>query len=85
MPTLNKHRESSGPRSTGSQITLLCVCLGFIGGGIGTLVALYLGMASWPDARLFILSGIALGLGLASALAPNLLNKQHREASAPKQ
>lgn len=82
---LNQHRESSGPRSTRSQITLLCVCLGCIGGGIGVLAALFLGMSSWPDARLFIASGVALGIGLASFLAPNLLSKQHREASAPKQ
>lgn len=82
---LNKHHESSGPGSTGSQITLLCVCLGFIDAGIGTLLALYAGVSSWPDARLFILPGAAIGLGLASFLAPNLLKPKHREASAPKQ
>lgn len=59
--------------------------LGFTGGGIGALVALFLGMSSWTDARLFVLSGAALGLGLASVLAPNLLKEKHREASAPKQ
>lgn len=57
----------------------------FMGGGIGTLSALYVGMSSWPDARLFILSGVAIGLGLAAVLAPNLLSPKHREASAPKQ
>lgn len=82
---LNKHRDSSGPRSTSSQITLVCVCLGFTGGGVGVLFALLFGASSWPDARLFVLSGVALGLGLASFLAPNLLSPKHREASAPKQ
>ena len=48
------------------------------------LVAILLGMSSWPDALLFFLSGIAIGLGLASPLAPNLLKPKHREASAPK-
>lgn len=57
----------------------------FTGGGIGALLALVFGMSSWPDARLFILLGIAVGLGLASVLAPNLLKPKHREASAPKQ
>jgi len=57
--------------------------LGFTGGGIGALLALVFGMSSWIDARLFILSGAAIGLGLAAALAPNLLATQDREASAP--
>lgn len=63
----------------------LFLLLGFTGGGVGVLLALYFGISSWPDARLFILTGIALGIGLASVLAPNLLNHNHREASAPKQ
>lgn len=57
----------------------------FTGSGIGALLALVFGRSSWPDARLFILSGAAIGLGLASVLAPNLLSPKHREASAPKQ
>lgn len=77
--------DNSHSCSPQSQCVWLYPLLGFIGGGIGTLVALYLGMTSWPDARLFVLSGVAIGLGLAAVLAPNLLNKQHREASAPKQ
>jgi H+/Cl- antiporter ClcA len=62
---------------------LLFLLLGFIGGGIGALLALFFGIRNWPDARLIILSGIAIGLALAAALAPNLLTPQDREASAP--
>lgn len=76
---------TSRSRSAQSQRAWLYLILGLTGGGIGTLVALYVGASSWPDARLFILSGVAIGLGLASFLAPNLLSPKHREASAPKQ
>lgn len=61
----------------------LFVLLGFTGGGIGALLALFFGITNWPGARLFTLSGIAIGLALAAALAPNLLTTQVREASAP--
>lgn len=78
-------RNAFRPGSTQSSRAWLYLLLGFTGGGIGALLALVFGMSSWPDARLFILSGIAIGLGLASFLAPNLLKPKHREASAPKQ
>lgn len=78
-------RSSAEPDPARSQRFWLFLLLGFTGGGIGALLALVFGMSSWPDARLFILSGIAIGIGLASVLAPNLLKKKHREASAPKQ
>lgn len=77
--------DTSRSRSAQSQRAWLYLILGLTGGGIGTLVALYVGVSSWPDARLFILSSVAIGLGLASSLAPNLLSPKHREASAPKQ
>ncbi|UJW80318.1 hypothetical protein [Hydrogenophaga sp. SL48] len=48
-------------------------------------MALFFGMSSWPDARLFVLVGAASGLALANALAPNLLKSRHREANAPEQ
>lgn len=76
--------DNSRSCSPQSQRVWLYPLLGFSGGGIGTLVALYLGMTSWPDARLFVVSGVAIGLGLAAGLAPNLLSPKHREASAPK-
>ena len=78
-------RNASRPGSAQSSRAWLYLLLGLTGGGIGVLLALVFGMSSWPDARLFILSGIAIGLGLASFLAPNLLKPKHREASAPKQ
>ena len=77
--------DTSRSRSAQSQRAWLYLILGLTGGGIGALLALVFGMSSWPDARLFILSGIAIGLGLAPFLAPNLLSPKHREASAPKQ
>lgn len=80
-----QNRSSAEPGPARSQRLWLFLLLGFTGGGIGVLLALYFGAPSWPDARLFIVTGIALGIGLASALAPNLLRPKHREASAPKQ
>ena len=80
-----QNRSSAEPDPARSQRLWLFLLLGFTGGGIGALLALFFGASSWPDARLFILSGIAIGLGLASVLAPNLLKEKHREASAPKQ
>lgn len=77
-------RDTTRTDSTKRQRIWIYVLLGFAGGGIGTFLALLFGMSSWSDARLFVVSGIALGLALASTLAPNLLITRHREASAPK-
>jgi hypothetical protein len=77
-------RDTSQSHSTRSQRVWLFLILGFTGSGVGALLALYFGMSSWPDARLFVMVGAASGLALASALAPNLLKPRHREAIAPK-
>jgi H+/Cl- antiporter ClcA len=76
--------DNSRSHSIQAQRVWLYLLLGFAGGGIGALLALYVGVTSWPDARLFVLSGVAIGLGLASLLAPSLLKEKHREASPPK-
>lgn len=68
----------------GSGKTLLFLLLGLAGGGLGALLALFAGAASWSDAKLFIVLGVAIGIALAAALAPNLLHTKDREASAPK-
>ncbi|MDQ7746258.1 hypothetical protein [Hydrogenophaga pseudoflava] len=81
---MEERLRSDAPTRSNWRVWLYLL-LGFTGGGIGALFALFFGASSWPDARLFILSGIAIGLGLASFLAPNLLSPKHREASAPKQ
>ncbi|MGS5089719.1 hypothetical protein ACVC7V_24815 [Hydrogenophaga sp. A37] len=75
--------HTSEPSSSQSQRAWLYLLLGFTGGGLGALLALFAGAASWPDAKLFIVLGVAIGIALAVALAPNLLKPRHREASAP--
>lgn len=79
--------EAREPKSPNWRVerALLFLLLGFVGGGVGVLIALFFDISSWLEARLFIGSGVAIGLGLASFLAPNLLSLKHREASAPKQ
>lgn len=81
----NTPREGSHLPKPQPRHAWLFVLLGFTGGGVGALLALFFGIKNWLDARLFILSGIAIGLALAVALAPNLLTRKPREASAPKQ
>lgn len=76
-------RDTSQSHSTRSQRVWLFLILGFTGSGVGVLLALFFGMSSWPDAKLFIVLGVAIGIALAVALAPNLLKSKHREASAP--
>ena len=63
---------------------MILLLLGFTGAGLGALFAMYFGAASWPDAKLFIVLGVAIGIALAAALAPNLLHSKDREAIAPK-
>lgn len=62
---------------------MIFLLLGFTGAGLGALFAMHFGATSWPDAKLFIVLGVAIGIALAAALAPNLLKLRHREASAP--
>lgn len=76
-------RDTSQSHSTQSQRVWLFLILGFTCGGLGVLLALFAGAASWPDAKLFIVLGVAIGIALAVALAPNLLKLKHREAIAP--
>lgn len=77
--------HTSETSSSQSQRACLYLLLGFTGGGLGAMWALSAGAASWPDAKLFIVLCVAIGIALAVALAPNLLTTQDREANAPKQ
>ncbi len=46
---------------------VLAVVLALVGGGCGALAAHFAGAASWPDAKLYIVFGVALGI-LANAI-----------------
>ena len=51
-----------------SERTLITVFLGFIGGGLGFLIARSSGVTSWLDAKLYIALGVACGLVSGSAI-----------------
>lgn len=60
--------HSSETSSLQSQRAWLHLVAGFTGGGLGALWALFAGAASWPDAKLFIALGVAIGIAVAAAL-----------------
>lgn len=51
----------------------LFLLLGITGGGLGVLFALLAEVVSWPDAKLFIVLGIAIGIAVSAVLASNLI------------
>lgn len=50
-----------------AESRFVAVVLAFAGGGTGALLAQFIGVATWLDAKLFIVGGVVVGL-LISAL-----------------